>query len=124
VGERKTRGPERSGAAILEPGDEKNRRDIEIVRRGGPLPTDAELALLRVLRTDGPDTVRTVQDRLDPEQGYTTALKHLQITHGNGLVPRDERGGPLGATPSGRAPVATGLRAHRVRRPSAEGTAE
>ena len=57
-----------------------------------PLPTDAELAILRVLWTDGPATVRTVQDRLDTGQGYTTVLKHLQLMLEKGLVTRDESG--------------------------------
>jgi predicted transcriptional regulator len=57
-----------------------------------PLPTDAELAILRVLWSDGPATVRTVLDRLDSDQGYTTVLKHLQIMHDKGLVTRDESG--------------------------------
>ena len=57
-----------------------------------PLPTDAELAILRTLWTDGPATVREVQDRLDTDQGYTTVLKHLQIMLEKGLVRRDESG--------------------------------
>ena len=57
-----------------------------------PLPTDAELAILRTLWTDGPATVREVQDRLDTDQGYTTVLKHLQIMLEKGLVCRDESG--------------------------------
>ena len=57
-----------------------------------PLPTDAELAILHVLWSDGPATVRTVQDRLDTDQGYTTVLKHLQIMLDKGLVTRDESG--------------------------------
>ena len=57
-----------------------------------PLPTDAELAILRTLWTDGPATVREVQDRLDTDQGYTTVLKHLQIMLDKGLVTRDESG--------------------------------
>lgn len=57
-----------------------------------PLPTDAELAILRVLWTHGPATVREVQDRLDTDQGYTTVLKHLQIMLDKGFVTRDESG--------------------------------
>ena len=57
-----------------------------------PLPTDAELAILRVLWTHGPATVREVQDRLDTDQGYTTVLKHLQIMLDKELVSRDESG--------------------------------
>lgn len=57
-----------------------------------PLPTDAELAILRVLWTHGPATVREVQDHLETDQGYTTVLKHLQIMLEKGLVTRDESG--------------------------------
>ncbi|MFO0727571.1 MAG: BlaI/MecI/CopY family transcriptional regulator [Myxococcota bacterium] len=58
-----------------------------------PLPTDAELAILSVLWTRGPSTVREVHEALEPEQGtgYTTALKLLQIMAQKGLVERDER---------------------------------
>lgn len=55
-----------------------------------PLPTDAELAILRVLWARGPSTVREVQERLDEPSGYTTVLKLLQIMHEKGLVTRDE----------------------------------
>lgn len=54
-----------------------------------PMPTDAELALLRVLWQRGPSTVREVHDRLD-DVGYTTVLKQLQIMLDKGLVTRDE----------------------------------
>lgn len=57
-----------------------------------PLPTDAELAILRVLWAHGPATVREVQDHLDADQGYTTVLKHLQIMLDKDLVTRDESG--------------------------------
>ena len=57
-----------------------------------PMPTDAELAILRVLWQHGPSTVREVQDRLDRDEpiGYTTVLKLLQIMLEKGLVSRDE----------------------------------
>jgi predicted transcriptional regulator len=56
------------------------------------MPTDAELAILRVLWAHGPCTVRQVQDRLDRDEpiGYTTVLKLLQIMLEKGLVTRDE----------------------------------
>jgi predicted transcriptional regulator len=54
-------------------------------------PTDAELAILRVLWTHGPSTVRQVADALGNETGYTTVLKLLQIMTEKGLVRRDER---------------------------------
>ena len=58
-----------------------------------PRPTDAELAILRVLWQQGPATVRQVHDVLSRERptAYTTALKMLQIMTEKGLVRRDER---------------------------------
>ena len=57
-----------------------------------PKPTDAELAILRVLWERGPCTVREVTEALQVERGtgYTTALKLLQIMHNKGLVRRDD----------------------------------
>jgi BlaI family transcriptional regulator, penicillinase repressor len=57
-----------------------------------PRPTDAELAILRVLWSRGPSTVRQVLDALNEERatGYTTVLKLLQIMFEKGLVRRDE----------------------------------
>jgi len=57
-----------------------------------PRPTDAELAILRVLWSRGPVTVRDVHDELVRSQatGYTTVLKLLQIMTEKGLVVRDE----------------------------------
>ena len=57
-----------------------------------PRPTDAELAILRVLWTRGPSTVRQVHESLVRERpsAYTTALKMLQIMTEKGLVERDE----------------------------------
>jgi BlaI family transcriptional regulator, penicillinase repressor len=57
-----------------------------------PKPTDAELAILRVLWQRGPSTVRQVYDALNATKktGYTTVLKFLQIMHEKGLVSRDE----------------------------------
>lgn len=57
-----------------------------------PRPTDAELAILRVLWSRGASTVREVHDALSSSQvtGYTTVLKLLQIMTEKGLVVRDE----------------------------------
>lgn len=57
-----------------------------------PRPTDAELAILRVLWARGPSTVRQVHEALadDRETGYTTSLKLMQIMAEKGLVTRDE----------------------------------
>jgi BlaI family penicillinase repressor len=55
-------------------------------------PTDAELAILRVLWRLGPSTVRQVHEALERVQstGYTTALKQLQIMTVKKLVDRDD----------------------------------
>jgi BlaI family transcriptional regulator, penicillinase repressor len=53
-------------------------------------PTDAELAILRVLWNRGPSTVRQVAAAMDREGGYTTVLKLLQIMTEKRLVTRDE----------------------------------
>ena len=57
-----------------------------------PRPTDAELAILRVLWEHGAATVRQVHEVLSRERpaAYTTALKMLQIMTEKGLVRRDE----------------------------------
>jgi predicted transcriptional regulator len=62
-------------------------------RATAPRPTDAELAILRILWDRGPSTVRQVHDILAHERpaAYTTALKLLQIMIEKGLVERDER---------------------------------
>ena len=57
-----------------------------------PRPTDAELAILRILWERGASTVRQVHEVLSRERpsSYTTALKLLQIMTEKGLVRRDE----------------------------------
>lgn len=54
-------------------------------------PTDAELAILRVLWSRGPSTVREVAVEMGREGSYTTVLKLLQIMSDKGLVRRDEK---------------------------------
>ena len=93
-----------------------------MAKQNPPRPTDAELAILRVLWRKGPCTVRDVQEELARGQptGYTTALKLLQIMAEKGLVDRDEsrrthvyRAQPArGADPAatGRRPAGAGLR--------------
>jgi predicted transcriptional regulator len=63
-----------------------------MVDRQPPRPTDAELAILRVLWDRGRSTVRDVHDELNRHAatGYTTVLKLLQIMTEKGLVVRDE----------------------------------
>jgi BlaI family transcriptional regulator, penicillinase repressor len=58
-----------------------------------PKPTEAELAILRVLWQRGPSTVRQVHQVLNEvkKTGYTTVLKFMQIMHKKGLVTRDEK---------------------------------
>ena len=55
-----------------------------------PRPTDSELAILRVLWSRGPSTVREVHEALQDGSGYTTVLKLMQIMTEKGLVVRDE----------------------------------
>jgi BlaI family penicillinase repressor len=57
-----------------------------------PRPTDAELAILRILWSRGASTVRQVHESLSRERpaAYTTALKMLQIMMEKGLVRRDD----------------------------------
>jgi predicted transcriptional regulator len=58
-----------------------------------PKPTEAELAILRVLWQRGPSTVRQVHEDLNrvKKAGYTTVLKFMQIMTEKGLLSRDER---------------------------------
>jgi predicted transcriptional regulator len=62
-------------------------RRMKVPRRK---PTDAELAILRVLWTRGPSTVRQIAEVMGRESGYTTFLKLLQIMTEKRLVVRDE----------------------------------
>ena len=61
-------------------------------KKPAPRPTDAELAILRVLWKLGASTVREVHEVLNKTRptGYTTALKLMQIMHEKGLISRDE----------------------------------
>ena len=55
-------------------------------------PTPSELAILQVLWTRGPSTVREIHEILSKEKavGYTSALKLLQIMTAKGIVKRTE----------------------------------
>jgi predicted transcriptional regulator len=58
-------------------------------------PTDAQLAILRVLWDRGASTVREVHDALADARsvGYTTTLKTLQVMTEQGLTLREEHRG-------------------------------
>ena len=58
------------------------------------LPTDAELAILKVLWARGASTVRQVHDALERERplAYTTTLKLMQIMTDKGLTTRESLG--------------------------------
>jgi predicted transcriptional regulator len=55
-------------------------------------PTPSELAILQILWSRGPSTVREIHEVLAKEKdvGYTSALKFLQIMTAKGLVTRTE----------------------------------
>jgi BlaI family penicillinase repressor len=55
-------------------------------------PTPSELAILHILWSRGPSTVREIHDELVKvkDVGYTSALKFLQIMTVKGLVTRTE----------------------------------
>jgi len=62
------------------------------VKQESPRPTQAELALLRLIWERGPSTVREVCEAMDEADrpGYTTVLKLFQIMTAKGLLERDE----------------------------------
>jgi predicted transcriptional regulator len=55
-------------------------------------PTPSELAILHILWSRGPSTVREIHEELAKEKdvGYTSALKILQIMTTKGIVKRTE----------------------------------
>jgi predicted transcriptional regulator len=57
-----------------------------------PIPSHAELEILRILWKNGPQTVRDVHTALGRIRpvGYTTVLKTMQLMAEKGLVTRDE----------------------------------
>ena len=60
-----------------------------------PKPTDAELAILRVLWARGASTVREVHTEMAGSRsvGYTTTLKTLQVMTEKGLTLREDHRG-------------------------------
>ena len=69
-------------------------------------PTNAEVAILRVLWSRGPSTVREVAQAMGREAAYTTVLKLMQNMTDKRLVHRDESSRThvyaAGATPRNR----------------------
>lgn len=65
-----------------------------MVKKETPIPTESELAILNVLWSAGPSTVREVMEILNRTRntGYTTVLKLMQIMTSKKLVKRDESG--------------------------------
>jgi predicted transcriptional regulator len=61
-------------------------------RQASAVPTEVELAILRVLWEKGPSTVREVHDALkgERETGYSTTLKMIQVMTEKGIVLKDE----------------------------------
>ncbi|HEX2963388.1 MAG TPA: BlaI/MecI/CopY family transcriptional regulator [Ignavibacteriales bacterium] len=59
-----------------------------------PIPTEAELEILRILWENGKATVKFVNDRINEkrETGYTTTLKLMQIMAEKGILMRDTEG--------------------------------
>ncbi len=56
------------------------------------LPTEAELAILQIVWSRGPSTVREVHTALRSRRtGYTTTLKQMQVMTDKGLLQRNER---------------------------------
>jgi len=72
--------------------DECLRQYFTVMVKKAVHPTKSELAILRVLWTEGPLSVRDVQAILDRSKptGYTTVLKMMQIMTDKGLVDRDD----------------------------------
>jgi BlaI family transcriptional regulator, penicillinase repressor len=72
--------------------DEDLRQYFRVMAKQRLHPTKAELAILQVLWTKGPLSVRDVQAILDQSRptGYTTVLKTMQIMAEKGLVERDD----------------------------------
>ena len=65
-------------------------RRLPIVKPPSRKPTNAEVAILRVLRERGPSTVRDVARAMGREAAYTTVLKLMQNMTAKRLVRRDE----------------------------------
>src|ERR1700722_19847638 len=68
------------------------------------VPTEVELAILRVLWAKGPATVRQVYDALKDERGtgYSTTLKMMQVMTDKKLVLKDDSQRPQVYRPAQR----------------------
>jgi len=71
--------------------------DLFMPRPSATVPTEGELAILRVLWAHGPCTVRDIHNHLAPERkdqgretGYSTTLKMVQVMTEKGLLHKDE----------------------------------
>ena len=99
-----TRSPLRPSAGYVESHGERSATiPIDDLRRfsyvatitmSAPLPTDAELMIIRALWKLGPSTVRQVWDELNTDREtpvvYTTVLKAMQVMHEKGILQRDD----------------------------------
>ena len=61
-------------------------------RQPSSVPTEVELAILQVLWTLGPSTVRQIHEALKParDTGYSTTLKMVQVMTEKGLLLKDD----------------------------------
>ena len=62
-----------------------------MAQKSPPLPSFAELDILKTLWRLGPSTVREVRDALGKNNTYTTTLKQMQLMLEKGLLRRTER---------------------------------
>ena len=75
-----------------------------------PRPTEAEIAILRILWERGPSAVKDVHEQIRPLRStrLTTTLKQMQLMTEKGLLKRDESRRPQLYSP--RAPQESTLR--------------
>lgn len=81
--------PDQTSTTFVVDNYEKSRR-LPTVKPLPRKPTNAEVAILRVLWTRGPSTVRDVATVMGREDAYTTILKLMQNMTDKRLVRRDE----------------------------------
>ncbi len=68
-------------------------KGLVMTKKIAPKPTNAELEILQILWSEGPSTVKVINDRLSEkkEVRYTTTLKLMQIMLEKGLLKRNEQ---------------------------------